>query len=65
MQVSYSRIDTFKQCPYKYKLIYIDKLETKFNLDPTNALVLGTALHTGIEKTFWKQLKDIIQIIQA
>lgn len=50
MQVSYSRISTFKQCPYKYKLMYIDKLKTKFNLDPTNALVLGTAVHTGIEK---------------
>lgn len=57
MQVSYSRIDTFKQCPYKYKLIYIDKLETKFNLDPTNALVLGTALHTGIEKNVLEAIK--------
>ena len=50
MKVSYSRISTFKQCPYQYKLIYIDKLKTKFNMDPSNALVLGTAIHTGIEK---------------
>lgn len=50
MKVSYSRINTFKQCPYQYKLIYIDKLKTKFNMDPSNALVLGTAMHTGIEK---------------
>lgn len=50
MKVSYSRVSTFNQCPYKYKLSYIDKLKTKFNLDPCNALVLGTAVHTGIEK---------------
>lgn len=50
MQVSYSRISTFKQCPYQYYLRYVLGLKTKFNLDPQNALVLGTAVHTGIEK---------------
>lgn len=50
MQLSYSRINTWKQCPYKYKLQYIDKLTTLPNTDPTNALVLGTAMHLGIEK---------------
>lgn len=50
MQVSYSRVSTFKQCPYQFKLRYIDKLEPLFNLDPANALVLGTAMHEGIEK---------------
>lgn len=50
MQVSHSRIETFKQCGYKYKLRYVDKLETYFNGDPANPLIIGTALHTGIEK---------------
>lgn len=50
MKVSYSRISTFKQCPYQYYLKYIKGLKTKFNLDPKNALALGTAAHTGIEK---------------
>ena len=50
MQVSYSRVSTFKQCHYQFKLRYIDKLEPLFNLDPANALVLGTAMHEGIEK---------------
>lgn len=59
MQVSYSRVGTFNQCPFKYKLLYIDKLKTKFNLDPTNALVLGTAVHTGIEK------RDVIEAIKS
>lgn len=50
MRLSYSRIGTFKTCPYQFKLRYIDELKVKFNLDPANALVLGTAVHTGIEQ---------------
>lgn len=50
MQVSHSRIETFKQCGYKYKLRYVDKLKTYFDGDPANPLIIGTALHTGIEK---------------
>lgn len=50
VQVSHSRIETFKQCGYKYKLRYVDELKTYFNGDPANPLIIGTALHTGIEK---------------
>lgn len=50
MQVSHSRISCFNQCPFQYKLKYLDRLKTFFNHDPTNALILGTALHTGLEK---------------
>lgn len=50
MQVSHSRISTFVQCPYKYDLKYNQKLETLFNCDPQNPLILGHALHAGIEK---------------
>ena len=57
MQVSYSRVSTFKQCPYQFKLRYIDKLEPLFNLDPVNALVLGTAMHEGIEKDVLTAIK--------
>lgn len=46
---SHTRIETFRQCRYKYKLRYIDGLETFFNGDADNPLVVGTALHTGIE----------------
>ena len=48
MQVSYSRIDCFKKCPFQYYLKYILKLDTYPNQDPDNALYLGTACHTGI-----------------
>lgn len=50
MQVSYSRIGSHENCPYSYKLHYHDKLQTIFNCDPQSPLVLGHALHTGIEK---------------
>ena len=51
MQVSYSRVGTFKQCPYKFKLKYKDLLEVYPNYeDASNALYLGSALHLGIEK---------------
>lgn len=51
MQFSYSRVSTFKQCPYRWKLQYLDGLTTIPSTDPTDALYLGTACHTGIEKT--------------
>ena len=50
MQVSHSRIETFKKCPFQFKLKYIEKFETLPPDDVTSALVLGHALHTGIEK---------------
>lgn len=50
MRFSYSRVECFKQCPYKFKLAYLDGLKTYFNCDPSNPLTVGTALHTGIEK---------------
>ena len=49
MQYSYSRINTFNQCKYKYYLTYIEKQKVIDNQDHDNALVLGHALHTGIE----------------
>ena len=49
MSFSYSRVSTFKECPYKYKLKYVDKLEAKQDMSPSNALFFGTATHEGIE----------------
>ena len=50
MQTSYSRISTHEKCPYQYKLRYVDKLKTLPTDDPQSPLILGHALHTGIEK---------------
>lgn len=50
MQMSYSRVDSFHKCPYKWKLHYLDKLETIPDVSPTNALTLGTVMHKGAEE---------------
>ncbi len=58
MRLSYSRISTYEKCPYQFKLRYIENLQTIFNCDPQNALVLGHALHTGIEKDVQSAIKE-------
>lgn len=50
MKVSYSRISTHEKCPYQFKLRYVEESQTIFNCEPANALVIGHALHTGIEQ---------------
>ncbi len=50
MRVSHSRIETFRNCQFKYKLQYLDEVKTLKADNADNALFLGTALHTGIEK---------------
>lgn len=50
MIVSYSRIDCFRQCPYKYRLRYIDNWNTIPDPWPDDPLVLGKAIHTGISE---------------
>lgn len=51
MQYSHSRVECFGNCPYMYSLKYIQGLKTPPNTeDPANALLLGSALHLGIEK---------------
>ncbi len=58
MQVSHSRIEQFENCKFKYKLRYLDKIRTIPNDDPQNALFLGTALHTGLEKNVDEAIKQ-------
>lgn len=47
---SHSRVESFNRCPFKYFLRYVERLDTIPNMEPDNALILGTALHTGIEE---------------
>lgn len=51
MQYSHSRIGVFEKCPFKYKMQYLDRLKTLPPTEPDNALILGTAVHTGIEQS--------------
>lgn len=50
MRVSYSRVETFKKCAYQFRLKYIEEWQTLPPDDETSALILGHALHTGIER---------------
>lgn len=58
MQVSHSRIELFEKCPYKYKLRYGDKILTLPPDNAENALIIGTALHTGLEKGVDAAIKE-------
>jgi CRISPR/Cas system-associated exonuclease Cas4 (RecB family) len=56
---SYSMVGTFKNCPYRFKLQYIDKIRTKFNRTP--ALEKGSFLHKGIELYLKDELDEKIK----
>lgn len=49
-QYSYSRVSLFEDCPYHFKLKYIDQLTEIPKLDADNPLIIGNALHSAIEK---------------
>lgn len=57
MQFSHSRVECFETCPFKYKMRYVDGIKTLPDTEATNALILGTALHTGIEEGLEAGLK--------
>lgn len=50
MKLSHSRIETFYQCKYKYKLRYLDKIKTLPDYNPSSPLILGTTLHLIIQE---------------
>lgn len=59
MSYSYSKVKTFKECPYKYYLKYVKNIKAKPSLDPSSPLFLGTACHTGIEtRSVEKAIED-------
>lgn len=55
---SYSKVSCYEQCPYKYKLRYLDKLQTYPSQDADNPLYLGSAIHIGIECGEKEMLND-------
>lgn len=57
-QFSHSRVECFKKCPFQYRMRYIDKIKTLPNTDSNNALILGQAVHTGIEKGVEAAIKE-------
>lgn len=51
IKLSYSKVDCFKQCRYRYYLRYFEKLKIIPEYAATDPLILGSALHKGIECT--------------
>lgn len=66
MKFSYSRVSTYEQCPYRFKLQYIDELKTLEDLEANNALYIGSMLHKAIEtdvETATQEYYDLFPII--
>lgn len=58
MKWSHSRVETFNQCPYKFELRYIAEMETLPSDDASNPLIIGSAMHKGIETNVDKALEE-------
>lgn len=57
VKLSHSRVETFVNCPRKFKFRYINKINAPKNLEPNCALTIGTFLHIAIEKDIKTAIK--------
>lgn len=53
---SHSKLQTFEQCPYKYKLRYIDKIPSP--VEKSIEAHLGTSVHDALEWLYNEKLKN-------
>jgi len=58
--VSYSEVRNWKECPWRHKLTYIDKIVKD---DPSPYLSYGTALHDGIESFLKTKTMDVQSVL--
>lgn len=74
MKWSHSRVECFNQCPFKYELRYIADMKTIPSDDASNPLIIGSAMHKGIETTVEQAIQEYydsfnvitdLQIIEA
>ena len=54
--ISYSEVRVWKECPYRHKLTYIDKIATD---EPSPYLSYGTALHDALESFLKTKEMDV------
>ena len=62
----FSTCECFENCPYRFELRYKKNLNSLPTDDPANPLILGTAIHRGMEKdmeTAIQEYKDSYTII--
>lgn len=58
MKWSHSRVECFNSCPFKFELRYIAEMKTIPSDDASNPLIIGSALHKGIETTVEEAIKE-------
>jgi hypothetical protein len=58
--ISFSEVKQWKECPYRHKLVYIDKIDT---FEPSPYLHFGTAVHEGCETLLENRSVDRDKII--
>ena len=66
MRTSYSALETFRQCPQKYKFQEIDKIKTP----KSKEAVFGTLVHSGLRHLFsrdplYPSLDEVIEHFRA
>ena len=61
MRFSFSRMECYSSCPHQFQLRYIEELKTLPDWDdPANPLIVGTALHHGIEKGAEEAIREYL-----
>lgn len=58
MRYSHSSVDCFEKCKRKFKMRYLEGITTIPATEPDNPLILGQAVHTGIEKSLEEAIKE-------
>ncbi len=61
MDISYSRINAYRQCPYKYKLIYLDDWKSP----PNPFTSLGQSIHRALEEFHALKLYSLEQLLDC
>ena len=61
IDISYSRINAYQSCPYKYKIIYIDGRKVQ----PNQFISLGISIHRTLEKFHSKRSPGFEDLIDA
>lgn len=60
LKYHFSTAQCFETCRYKYKLTYLDDLHTLPSDDPQNPLILGTAIHKGMETDLQTAVREYL-----
>jgi len=58
IKFSHSRVETFNQCPYRFKLQYLDEFTTLSDYDPSSPLTVGVMVHSAIEKNLKEAINE-------